>query len=263
MTKKQIRSLLLGACAVVSFASVAGAQDFFAPRTEHYRFIPRFSVLTESGGIYPRETDFRVRGEFDLVVGDRPAGDPWTRRARFDDVDAWASHPILAYVENLDRVLNLSGLKGQQLPVAAPFAVYRFEGTTQDGSSVKLIAAEMGPWLRMRGETTPPVGSADMFSYRLRALAHTTPFADRNEDGTVDGVDLHDWIGSPTRNGADLLNWQRQLGETAPSVEMLDASLDAALASLGGAAGAIPEPGSGMLGAAAGLLLLTARRRSS
>jgi hypothetical protein len=191
-----------------------------------------------------------------------PATDVWGQHAKFDNVDAWASHPILAYVLNLDDVLNLSGLEGHQLPVASPFDVFEFRGKAQDGSAVKLLAAQIGPWLRLRGETTPPVGSADMFTYRLRALAHRTPFADRNEDGTVDAADLAAWTQATPRNGIDLLTWQRQLGESAPALEAIDASLDAALASLGSsAAGAVPEPCSASLAVAAGAALLAARRR--
>jgi len=78
-------------------------------------------------------------------------------------------------------------------PVAAPFDVYQFDGTTQDGSSVKLIAAEIGPWLRLRGETTPPPGSADFFSYELRAVARRVPFADFTQDDAVDRADLEKW----------------------------------------------------------------------
>ena len=32
-----------------------------------YRFLPRHSVLTETGGIFPREVDYRVFGTFDWV----------------------------------------------------------------------------------------------------------------------------------------------------------------------------------------------------
>jgi hypothetical protein len=241
---------------------VALAQSTEAPeKVASYRFLPRFSVLNETGGFYPRDIDYRVRGTFDLVTDYNPATDVWGQQAKFANVDAWASHPILAFVLDLDDVLNLSGLEGRQLPVASIFDVFQFTGKTPDGSAVKLFAAQIGPWLRLRGETTPPVGSADMLTYRLSAIAHRTPFADLNEDGVVDAADLAAWTSAPAPNGADLLAWQRQLGEVAPSVKSLDASLDAALASLGGAAGAVPEPCSAMLALAAAAWLLAARRR--
>jgi hypothetical protein len=244
-------------------AGGALAQSSDGPeKITHYRFLPRFSVLNETGGIYPRDIDYRVRGTFDFVTSGNPLTDVWGQQAKFDNVEAWASHPILAYVLNLDRVLNLSGLKGHQLPVAAPFDVFEFRGETQDGSAVKLVAAQIGPWLRLRGETTPPPGSADFFEYRFRALAHRTPFADMNEDGTVDAADLAAWTQAKSPNGADFLAWQQQLGEAAPSVEALDASLDAALASLGSAAGAVPEPCSAALAVAVGIALLAVRRRA-
>lgn len=256
-----IAALLVGASGFVVDGARAQSTDALK-RISHYRFLPRLSILNETGGLYPRDVDYRVRGEFDFVTIDNPLTDAWGLQAKFENVDAWASHPMLAFVLDLDRTLNLSGLEGRQLPVAAPFDVFQFAGKTQDGAAVKLLAAQIGPWLRLRGETTPPVGSADMFTYRLHALAHRAPFADMNEDGAVDAADLAAWAKSTSPNGADFLAWQRQLGESAPSVEALDASLDAALASLGSAAGVVPEPGSAALATAAGAAWLAVRRRA-
>jgi hypothetical protein len=242
------------------FAGAADAQD--GQRSTHYRFLPRHSVLNETGGIYPRDIDYRVRGEFDFERLALATVWPPQYLYKFDDVDAWAAHPILAYVLPLNQVLNLEGLTGRQLPVAGPFDVFKFEGKTQDGSSVDLYATQIGPWLRLRGETTPPPGSADMFEYKLSAVARQTPFADFNDNDAVDANDLAKWTGgfgsTPSGangsqlgdsngdqrvDGADFLAWQQQLGE-APPIAALDAAMDAALASLTVSAAAVPEPGS-------------------
>jgi hypothetical protein len=263
----------LGAC----LATGAGAQDL--ERSAHYRFLPRHSVLNESGGIYPRDVDFRVMGTFDFERRIGPT-DVWPPQYeyKFDDVDAWASHPILAYVLPLNQVLNLEGLIGRQLPVASPYDVFKFEGKTQDGSSVDLYATQIGPWLRLRGGTTPPPGSADFFEYKLSAVARRTPFADFNDNDAVDADDLTKWMGgfgsTPSGSnapqfgdsngdqqvdGTDFLAWQQQIGETPP-IAALDAAMDAALASLAVSVAAVPEPGSLAL-AGVGIALMAAARR--
>jgi hypothetical protein len=262
-----------GAC----LSTDAGAQD--VERSAHYRFLPRHSVLNESGGIYPRDVDFRVMGTFDFERRLGPT-DVWPPQYeyKFDDVDAWASHPILAYVLPLNQVLNLEGLTGRQLPVASPYDVFKFEGKTQDGSSVDLYATQIGPWLRLRGQTTPPPGSADFFEYKLSAVARRTPFADFNDNDQVDGGDLMKWTGgfgsTPSGSngpqfgdsngdqrvdGTDFLTWQQQVGETPP-IAALDAAMDAALATLAVSVAAVPEPSS--LGIfVAGLAMIAAARR--
>lgn len=252
-----LSSLVVGATSLCAAVRNAVAE----PTVVEYRFLPQLSVLNESGGFYPRDVDYRVRGTFDFVTETPPAF-IYGKRASFDDVNAWASHPILAFVLNVDRVLNLSGLEGHQLPVGAPFDVFQFKGETQDGSSVRLVAAQIGPWLRMQAETTPPLGSADMFEYRLRAVARRTPVADVNDDGVVDGADLAGWIGSSPRDGASFLQWQQQLGETPPSFDAVDATLSAALAATASADfAAVPEPHSLALLALATLSLVRAGYR--
>ncbi|HEX6960381.1 MAG TPA: PEP-CTERM sorting domain-containing protein [Lacipirellula sp.] len=64
---------------------------------------------------------------------------------------------------------------------------------------------------------------------------------------------------NPEGAGADLLNWQRGLGETPPDLAMFDAVIDAAVA---GAAFAVPEPRAGAL-IALGMAALIVRRRTA
>jgi MYXO-CTERM domain-containing protein len=279
MTIRRIRAaLLLSACVLVSFTSVAGAQDFFPPHTKHYRFLPGRSVLLKTGGFAGVEQRFSVYGTFDFTKTLSPlAVYPPIIIGDFDNVDAWGVHPILDIVEDVDAAFNLSGLEGST-QINGPRNVFRFRGETDDGSSVHLWATTVGPWLYMRGETTPPPGSADFFEYRIKAVARSRPFADFNHDDRVDADDLQVWRqhhglpyeavlagdadGDLKVTGDDFLHWQRQLGELPPSEESLDAALDAAIASIGGAAGAVPEPHAAVLAVLAVGALLTWRRRA-
>ena len=144
--------------------------------------------MHQTGGFAGFDWRFRLLGKYDLVHGDA-AG----TRAKFANAEIWGSRisdgPVTADVLDVDRVFNLAGLKGESVPVAAPFDVYRFTGETADGSSVNLFASVFGPWMYVRGGTQPPPGSADFFQYDIRMLARSRPFADFNDDGRVDGAD--------------------------------------------------------------------------
>lgn len=256
---------------VGSLAQVAQAQVSDAPTFHRsYRFLSSQSVLNESGGFFPRDVDYQVFGTFDLVTGwdDRES---WPgQSAKFENVDAWASHPLADMIINLDDALNLSGLKGEQLPVLAPFDVYRFDGKTENESSVRLFARILTPWIYLNGETTPPPGGADMLQYKLDAVARQFPYADFDDSGVVDADDLSEWesaFGASAPNaltlppvgdangdqmvdGADFLSWQRQLGETPPPHPAPE-----------GGAAAVPEPGAMALAVVGALFFLGRVRR--
>ena len=155
---------------------------------DHYRLVPRLSTLHQTGGIAGIDLRYRLLGKYDFRHGTG-----WTAKAAFENAEIWGSIisdlPTPAYVIDVDQILNLEGLDGKALPVGAPFDVYQFRGLTSDGSSVELFAAVIGPWMYLRGATQPPPGSADYFTYHLRALARSGPFADFNGDGVVDAAD--------------------------------------------------------------------------
>jgi MYXO-CTERM domain-containing protein len=253
----------LGICA--SLTGQAAAQDdhggFFPPITRHYGFLPRLSVLTKTGGIAGMHERYHVRGTYDFTRTMSPlAVFPPVFIGDFENVRAVGFQPLDPDDKvDVDLAFNLTGLEGHT-PLGGPPNVFHFRGTTADDSHVRLWAAQIGPWMLLRGETRAPEGSADFFEYQIKAVARTRPLADFNDDGVVDRHDLTAWIANHDRIGGDLLEWQRQLGEEPPLVE-LDAAVDAAIAAAAiNASSSVPEPGAMAL-AAMGLVLLARRRR--
>jgi hypothetical protein len=274
---------------MLAATSLGAVQRSFADPPDQitpYRFVPRQSTLIVSPGTEAPARELTVYGTFDLLSEWTYTHDPLAihHTYAFTDVRAFAGNPLSATAVaplDLDKVLNLSGLTGTLLPVASPFDVIKFEGKTADGSAVNVFASVLGKWLYLRGGTTPPAATGT--SYQLKALARTRPFADLNDDAVVDGADLAMWMshfappasaagdplvpgdanGDGIADGADFLVWQQQLGETAPAIDSLEASLQTALATIPSsarAAAAVPEPAALALAYAA-LMLLAASRR--
>jgi hypothetical protein len=208
---------------------------------------------------------YRLRGEYDFRHGTGSSA-----KAAFDNAEIWGSiisdQPTPAYVIDVDEILNLEGLDGEALPVGAPFDVYQFRGLTSDGSSVELLAAVIGPWMYLRGATQPPPGSADYFTYRLRALARSGPFADFNDDGVVDAADfvaLRKTGGAGSNEltaGAGFAEWREQFGEALPDVSTIDTILSAAVVN-SATTSAVPQPAGLSLAISGGLLLACLRRQ--
>jgi hypothetical protein len=258
--------MLLVYLSVVTVAAGTTAQPSVAQDPaeiiDHFRLLPRFSTLRQTGGFAGVDWRYRLTGEYDFRHGIGPKAD-----AAFENAEVWGSlisdEPTPAIVIDVDEILNLEGLNGTALPVAAPFDVYQFRGQAPDESSVELYAAVLGPWMFLRGWTEPPPGSADFFVYHIRALARSRPFADVNEDGTVDAADYVAMRDSgqigPGDRTAGYADWRRQFGEAVPDLTVIDAALGAAVAS-SVAAAAVPEPTSIMLAVFGGLLTAGLRR---
>jgi hypothetical protein len=248
---------------LAALATSAQASFGLPQRVDSYRFLPRRSVINESGGIAGFNTNYRVEGTFDFRIQQTPLTVfPPLHVASFEKVDVAGLHPTFPDLD-VDAALNLSGIRGgERLTNPRVPGLFHFQGKTADGSSVSLHAKVDGRWLYLRGGTTAPEGSADYFEYTIRALARRQPDGDFNRDGKVDSADLTSWSSGEAPSGRDFLAWQRQLGEEAPSVESLDASLDAALAASATAAvSAVPEPASAALAAFAVAMLHGVRRR--
>jgi hypothetical protein len=215
---------------------------------DHYRLIPRQSTLHESGGFAGFDLDYRLLGDYGFA---RSTSSTTTAGVKFVNPEIWGSlisdGPTPAYVIDVDEILNLAGLQGKLLPVAAPFDVYQFQGRAADGSSVNLYASLWGPWMYLRGATQPPPGSADYFEYQLKVLARKGPFADANADGVVDASDyalLRKTAvagGTDAATGASLADWRAQFGETMPDLNAMDAAISAAAGS-SLSTSSVPEP---------------------
>ena len=266
------------------FAATAAAQNDGFEVTRHYRFLPRVSRLVEIDPVWDPPAPWIVFGEFDFVHY-RPDPRALLPATHFANVDAWASHPILAISEQLDDVVNLSGLIGDQINSyeGQPFELFHFQGDDGNGYPTDLFVARSGRWLYMRGENHPDSAPTTHGPFRskwiLRGLARQTPFPDFDKSEAVDSGDLNKWIsgfgevnrpaqvaqslgdadGDRDVDGADFLSWQRDLGETPPDFALFDAAIDAAIA---GAASAVPEPSAGAL-IALGMTVLAVRRRAA
>lgn len=229
---------------------------------DHFKLLPQASVLHESGGIAGVNRLYRLTGKYDLAHG---VG--WVADASFENAEIWGSQvapfPTPAVVIDVDKILNLEGLKGESLPVASPFPVYQFTGNAADGSSERLVAAVIGPWMYMRGGTTPPEGSADFFKYEISAVARSPrPFADLNGDGTVDAADfvlLRNYAGAASADVASFNDWIQQFGEKFPDFSGYDAMMASALGSLSAGA-TVPEPSAHVLLLIAGTVFALRRR---
>lgn len=234
-----------------------------------YRFAPRISTIAP---VDSPENEFNVYGTFDFIRGWEYVGKPptITRYADFENVQAWAQNPwSLTPPLSVDGIFNLSGLKGELLPTASIFDVYKFDGKNIEGDRVELFASVLGRWLYLRGHTEF-VDHPDR-GWQMNAFARQRPFADFDEDGDVDADDLTAWNdraglwvgmndadGDELQTGADFLYWQQQVGETPPRTADFDAAINAALAA---SAGSVPEPATLTLLVAAAMRALASRRR--
>jgi hypothetical protein len=281
---KRLLLLLLATSGVSSsFAARAAAQDLSQAWVErHYRFLPRVSRLVEIDPVSDPPIPWIVLGDFDfLAYPPHPAA--FLPAPHFANVDAWASHPMLAISVGLDDVVNLTGMMGRALNASWPHPprveVFQFKGEDGNGYPADVFVARAGRWIYMRGENHPTSAPTEQGPFRskwiLKGIARQTPFPDFDRSEIVDGDDLLKWaegFGDALNpvlardrgdadadgdiDGGDFLTWQQNLGDAPPSFEFFDAEIEAAVA---GAASAVPEPSTGVL-LAVGLAAL--RRRS-
>ncbi|RIK73792.1 MAG: hypothetical protein DCC67_17485 [Planctomycetota bacterium] len=228
------------------------ADDPLIGSQKSYRILTRHSVLTRTyAELEAPTTPFQVSGTFDFRIEPSPlAVFPPVFNAKFVAPDIWAAHPYQDFVLDVAEIFALEEITGVGQSRVFPYRpkLFHFKGVNSTRSSVELHALTLGPWFYLRGGVTPPVDSDSLLpEYELRALARRQPSGDVNGDGVVDGEDLRAWIAKPVRDGIEFLQWQHGFAEEPPSLESLDAELNAAL---GATTAAAPEPS----GLVAGLL---------
>jgi hypothetical protein len=223
-----------------------------------YRFLPRHSTLSVSGGFAGLDLDLPIFGRFGFVTGfhsDSPSPLPVLQPfARFVNVEAEAINPadFGPYSFDIDETLNLSGLRGRPGPLALPLPNWSFEGVDGQEAPMSLLAIEVGRWLVMFGHNEAPC--CDFFDYEIRAVARQVPFADFDDDGDSDRDDFSRLVANFGADGGallehgdtdvdgdvdghDFLNVQRDYGDTADTALALATS---ALANIS----TVPEPSS-------------------
>lgn len=273
--RKAVGLAVIGAI-LFSLTASATLAEVLPDRSDHYKLLPRYSVMGRTGGFTGEAVRLRLKGDylFDQSYEFGPFGS-YVQRGDFARAEVWGSRispgrsaAITERVLDVDELLNLTDLPGHLIPSMGPFDVYLFEGQLDDGSDVELYTALFGPWMFLYGETEAPVGSADFFEYKVRALARTRPWADANDDGVVDGADytilrdsLDGVVGAATGGNIDGLtldDWREQFGERLPDMAGMELMFESAVAA--SQATSVPEPGTLCL-VAAGLLCTVRRRR--
>ncbi|MEM6799739.1 MAG: hypothetical protein AAF589_09510 [Planctomycetota bacterium] len=238
---------------VIASAWNSAAEAIPPDRIGSYTLVPRLSTLTESDGSGGFTQEYHLRGKYDFLQqwGGGTATDPLGLTARFDNADIRAplGEWLPAFID-VDELLNLEGLRGELLQLGAPFDVYRFEGTINDnlatspherGSTIELYATLIGPWMYLKGFTTPPSTGVNFVEYELSAVARTGVWADMNGDGVVNASDYAKWrndLADGTPSDMSLGDFRAQYGEAAPDLAYLDALATFSAA----AATAAPEP---------------------
>ncbi len=174
--------------------------SLFAPlaragQASAYGFLADKSTITQTGGIAGIHRTYTITGTFQLMA-DFEAG-----TATFDQVDANAVDDSPdRHTLDPNEVFNMTSLAG----VIIDRTTIRFEGTADDGSSVQITLTFADDTVALKGQTTPPPNSADMFFYDLNAVAirkyaggtgePDTPYLiDTAEQMNAIGAEPNDW----------------------------------------------------------------------
>ena len=158
-------SLIVAISLVVSSAAAAG-DGTVSPAdmagTSTYEFDPYESTVIETGGFAGIHRVYAVKGRVQLLV-DPNAGTASFRRVDANAIDDGPMGRTLA----VNDLFNMTDLAG----TIADDGSIRFEGRSGDGSSVLITLVFENAAIHLRGETVPPLQSADFFVYELDATA--------------------------------------------------------------------------------------------
>jgi len=144
------------------FVFALDAQAARAGQTSAYGFVPDKSTLTQTGGIAGIHRTYAITGTF-LLTLDFEAGTASFGRVDANAVDDSPDQHTL----DPNAVFNMTELAG----VIIDRTTIQFEGAADDGSNVLITLTLADGSVTLKGGTTPPPNSADMFSYALDAVA--------------------------------------------------------------------------------------------
>jgi hypothetical protein len=260
-------SVCRAAVAAVVLALVA-RQAFADPPDilRDYRFIPAKTTVHVTGGSSGYNMNLTIAGKFGLVTGYDEEVSPTAQvptlvpHAEFVDVHAILYNPLSAAPLpvpgwDLDKTLNLSGLKGTFSP-GDPNDLF-FLGADGQGVAIRLQAAINGGFLHLTGGTSDPP-SSNALIFQIDALAHLTPFPDFNADGAITAADLPPMLAALANlttykaqhnlSDDDFLSMADLDGDGQVTNRDIQGLLDlVASQSGGGAVTAVPEPASMVL----------------
>ncbi len=133
------------------------------PETSRYVFLSNQSTVTKTGGFAGVHETRSVEGSFVLVV------DPEAGTASFGSVEATVTDERqFLDTHDLNELFNMTALAG----TVVDEATIEFRGQTADevyDVSLRMVLAD--GTAHLTGETIPPPNSADMFVFRLEAVA--------------------------------------------------------------------------------------------
>ncbi|UCC99298.1 MAG: hypothetical protein JSW66_05310 [Phycisphaerales bacterium] len=153
-------NIVLALSLLASLASPA-----WAAQTSTYVFLTSQSNVVKTGGFAGVNETYPIQGQFQLEV-DADAG-----IASFVCVDAFLLSPVSSYPPQiLGDVFNMTGLAG----VIVNSTTIRFEGMTNNETSVLITLTFTDDTVTLEGRTTPPPNSADFFHFTLDAKAART-----------------------------------------------------------------------------------------
>jgi hypothetical protein len=126
-----------------------------------YIFLSEKSTVVQTGGIAGVHRTYSIKGRFDLSV-DSDAG-----TASFLRVDANLINSFLQ-ARSLGELFNMTALSG----VIIDKSTISFKGKTADGTKSKIfiILTFTDNMVQLKGQTVPPLFSADILIYNMDAV---------------------------------------------------------------------------------------------
>ena len=136
------------------------------PTSSHvstYEFITDQSKVLETGGFAGVHQTYPIKGNFKLYVNNK------TNTASFEHVDATLMEPTgFLTTPNLEKLFNMNKLECTM----SNSSTIVFSGKSpEDNSDVSITLTMTDDTVTLKGQTTPPPSTADLFVFNLDAVA--------------------------------------------------------------------------------------------